>query len=166
MDSIPSAGTGTSSTMNVNGKTFRVSGFSTSNVDLGASISWSLNGDLPTAAPWDGDDEGSALRNGGNMGYISSMGFSESIKTCFKKYADFSGTASRSEYWWFALFGVLVYLCLVIISAASRTPLFIILGLGLLLPSLAVQVRRLRDGGFSGWLALINLIPYLSLIHI
>jgi len=90
------------------------------------------------------------------------MNFSDAIRSCFSKYADFSGTASRPEYWWFALFATLVYLCLFIVAAAFRSPAVFILALGLILPSLAVQVRRLRDGGFSGWLAFLNLVPYVG----
>ena len=89
------------------------------------------------------------------------MSFGESIATCFRKYADFSGRARRSEYWWFALFYGICYVVTVILTAAK--PAFVILllivVLGLLLPLLAAAARRLHDTGRSGWWILIGLIP-------
>jgi uncharacterized membrane protein YhaH (DUF805 family) len=93
------------------------------------------------------------------------MSFSEAIKSCLTKYVDFSGVASRSEYWFFALFLFLCYLGAIILSAAANSVVLLVLFiLALILPSLAAQIRRLRDGGFSPWLALLNLIPYLGAI--
>lgn len=83
------------------------------------------------------------------------MTFTEAIKTCFSKYADFNGRATRSEYWWYVLFLVLVS---VVLSEISTT-LSIIFTVGTLLPSLAVGARRLHDTNRSGWLLLLNLIP-------
>lgn len=83
------------------------------------------------------------------------MTFVESVKTCFSKYADFKGRASRSEYWWYALFIVLVSIAA---SALSDT-VSLLFGLATLLPSLAVAARRLHDTNRSGWLQLIVLIP-------
>jgi len=74
------------------------------------------------------------------------MGFIESIKTCFRKYIDFSGRASRSEYWWFFLFSVIVRLATTWIIGVG-----FIIGLVLLLPSLAVTARRLHDTNRTGW---------------
>ncbi len=84
------------------------------------------------------------------------MTFSESIKTCLLKYATFSGTASRSEFWWFAVFQFLVGVATNMIDAAitpgQESGLFAgIAGLALLLPGLAAAVRRLHDVGRSGW---------------
>ncbi|MBR2863319.1 MAG: DUF805 domain-containing protein, partial [Bacteroidaceae bacterium] len=71
------------------------------------------------------------------------MGFVEAIKTCFSKYATFSGRATRSEYWWWALFTALVSWILFFVF-----PILVpIAGLVFLLPSLAVLVRRLHDTG-------------------
>jgi uncharacterized membrane protein YhaH (DUF805 family) len=86
------------------------------------------------------------------------MTFVESIKTCFSKYADFKGRASRSEYWWFTLFSILVNIAVQILAAAVH-PILAIVMLGLLLPGLAVSVRRLHDTDHSGWFLLIGLIP-------
>lgn len=95
------------------------------------------------------------------------MTFTESIKTCFNKYADFSGRATRSEYWWFVLFIILAYI--VIAALASVIPDIasigiILFGLGTLIPQLAVGVRRLHDLDKSGWWMLISIIPIVSLV--
>ena len=88
------------------------------------------------------------------------MTLTESIKTCFQKYADFEGRARRSEFWWFFLF------CTVSSSILGTIPL---LGqlymLALLIPYLAVLVRRLHDTNRSaGWLLLFLPIAILGLV--
>ncbi len=108
------------------------------------------------------------------------MSFGESIKTCLSKYADFTGRARRSEYWWF-------YLALMIVNWLF---FFVLVGPGyftevgkanpdlgkymigisvvslfsmaLLLPSLAVLVRRLHDTAKSGAYFFIALIPFVG----
>ena len=89
------------------------------------------------------------------------MTFSESIKTCFGKYVDFSGRASRSEYWWFTLFSV-------VSQAVVNFIPFIgwIYALALLLPSLAATARRLHDIDRTAWWMLLYLVPVLSLMAI
>jgi len=88
------------------------------------------------------------------------MTFFESILVCFKKYADFNGRASRSEFWWFALFITLVTSALVYISETLGSVFLI----ATLLPLLAVGTRRLRDVGKSGWWQLYLLIPIGGLV--
>lgn len=88
------------------------------------------------------------------------MNFQESVKTCLTKYADFSGRASRSEYWWFALFIVIGNL---VLSYVSHT-VSLLFALATLLPSIAAVARRLHDTDRSGWLQLLNLIPILGWI--
>ncbi|RTL21703.1 MAG: DUF805 domain-containing protein [Burkholderiales bacterium] len=88
------------------------------------------------------------------------MTFQESIRVCFNKYADFSGRASRSEYWWFFLFSILASLVAGAIGYVASTIVF----LGLLLPSLAAATRRLHDTGKSGWWQLVGLIPVVGFI--
>jgi uncharacterized membrane protein YhaH (DUF805 family) len=84
------------------------------------------------------------------------MDFVGAIKAGFKKYAVFTGTASRSEYWYWVLFTFLVN---IVVSALDATgTLQLIFSLGTLLPSLAVTVRRLRDAGFS-WLWILLPLP-------
>lgn len=86
------------------------------------------------------------------------MTFSDAIKTCFSKYADFKGRASRSEYWWYTLFIVLVSLALGMVNSKISG----VFALATLLPSLAVGARRLHDGNRSGWLLLLGIIPILG----
>jgi uncharacterized membrane protein YhaH (DUF805 family) len=88
------------------------------------------------------------------------MTFQESIRVCFAKYADFSGTASRSEYWWFFLF---VMLGSAAASMVSNT-VGALFTLATLLPSVAVASRRLHDTRRSGWWQLIVLVPVFGLI--
>lgn len=86
------------------------------------------------------------------------MDFKDSIKTCFTKYADFNGRASRPEYWWFILFLVLGGVATAFISDMLN----LLFTLGTLLPSIAAAARRLHDTGRSGWLQLIVFIPIIG----
>lgn len=88
------------------------------------------------------------------------MTFQESIRVCFTKYADFTGTASRSEYWWFILFLALAGAVASVVAPSYGTIFF----LATLLPLLAAGARRLRDSGRSGWLQLIGLVPVAGII--
>ncbi|HVL76186.1 MAG TPA: DUF805 domain-containing protein [Noviherbaspirillum sp.] len=83
------------------------------------------------------------------------MTFIDAIKTCFAKYADFTGRATRSEYWWFFLFVVLGSIA----AGAIADVVHLLFMLATLLPSLAAAARRLHDTGRSGWLLLIGFIP-------
>lgn len=83
-----------------------------------------------------------------------------------KNYVGFSGRATRSEYWWFALINFIITLIIEIIDkVAGIYPLLTaIYSLALLLPSLALSFRRLHDTGRSaGWL-FIGLIPIIGWI--
>ncbi len=88
------------------------------------------------------------------------MTFTDSISTCFKKYATFDGTASVSEFWWFFLFQVLVSLVSQMLGYTIST----IISLAMLLPALAVGCRRLHDTDRSGWWQLLALIPVIGWI--
>jgi uncharacterized membrane protein YhaH (DUF805 family) len=88
------------------------------------------------------------------------MEFTEAIKTCFSKYATFSGRASRSEYWWWTLFVILATLGAAMVSDLLSG----LVSLGTLLPYLAVAARRLHDIGKSGWWQLVGFIPLLGWI--
>jgi uncharacterized membrane protein YhaH (DUF805 family) len=93
------------------------------------------------------------------------MGFADAIRSVFSKYVVFSGRARRSEFWWFFLFAVIVYIVVGIIDAVIGSSILgLIVSLALLLPSLAVNVRRLHDTGRSGWWILIGLIPIIGFI--
>ena len=88
------------------------------------------------------------------------MNIQESARTCFTKYADFTGRASRSEYWWFVLFQVLVSLASSMLGDVVNG----LVMLGLLLPGLAVGARRLHDIGKSAWFLLLWFIPLIGWI--
>ena len=81
------------------------------------------------------------------------MDFVQAIKSCLGQYATFSGRASRSEYWWFFLFQVIV----LIIASVLGDIVNLLVSLALLLPALAVGARRLHDIGRSGWWQLLVL---------
>lgn len=101
------------------------------------------------------DDFGSGSNYGASYGPRSSVGFGEAIQLFFKRYTDFNTRSRRSEYWWAMLFCSLVSLAL---SAILGT-LAYLWSLAILLPTLAVNVRRLHDIGKSGWWYLIILVP-------
>ena len=88
------------------------------------------------------------------------MNFGQAISACLSKYATFTGRARRSEYWWFLLFEFLM------MAAAStiNDKLSGLVSLALLLPALAVGVRRLHDIGRSGWWLLLSLVPVIGWI--
>jgi uncharacterized membrane protein YhaH (DUF805 family) len=88
------------------------------------------------------------------------MNFQEAVKTCFSKYVDFGGRASRSEYWWF----VLAYVIVAIVAGLIHEVVYGLAILAFLLPLLAVGARRLHDIGKSGWWLLLGLIPLVGLV--
>lgn len=98
-----------------------------------------------------------------------------------KRYADFEGRSRRTEYWMFTLFVLIIYAVLAAImflggdigemeSGASPMPpgfwiglgLFALFALAMLIPSIAVQVRRFHDQDRSGWMVLLGFIPYVG----
>jgi len=83
------------------------------------------------------------------------MTFVESILVCFKKYAEFNGRASRSEFWWFALFITLIASAFAYIHETAASVFLI----AVLLPLLAAGARRLNDTGKSPWWQLFLLAP-------
>ena len=87
-------------------------------------------------------------------------GFVESVSAALKGYVKFSGRSGRAEYWWFFLFWLLALLVVGVISETLGT----LVALALLLPNLAVSVRRLHDIGKSGWFYLVNLIPLIGVL--
>lgn len=106
------------------------------------------------------------------------MTFTQSVRTALSGYADFDGRATRPEFWWWTLFVFILSLVLQIVDGAviapllgfsafapeAGNPLSAVAALALLLPSLAVGVRRLRDIGRSGWWLLIALVPIIGLL--
>ncbi|MEE8117985.1 MAG: DUF805 domain-containing protein [Gammaproteobacteria bacterium] len=89
-----------------------------------------------------------------------------------KKYAVFNGRARRKEYWYFVLFNIIISIVFAVIDSATGS-FSAEIGIGLLggiytlavlIPSIAVQVRRLHDTDRSGWWLLISLIPFIGAI--
>jgi uncharacterized membrane protein YhaH (DUF805 family) len=113
------------------------------------------------------------------------VGFVDAVKSCLRQYATFSGRARRSEYWFFRLFYALVFIALFIvllvvagvaggIAGATGSDsvgagggiaivlvyiLVLVVALALLIPSLAVEARRLHDVGRSAWWLLLTFVP-------
>ena len=105
---------------------------------------------------------------------------SQAVVRFWRKFAVFSGRASRSEYWWWQLVvggGMLVLIFVATIVGVTTSPdggdtpgtasiplfiLLIVAGLGLIVPNIAITVRRLHDTNQSGLLYLLTLVPYLG----
>jgi uncharacterized membrane protein YhaH (DUF805 family) len=84
-----------------------------------------------------------------------------------KQYATFSGRARRSEYWYFFLFYIIFTIGLVFIDSllgmsSNLGILSSLFALGMLLPSIAVSVRRLHDTDRSGWWMLLCFVPLIG----
>lgn len=116
------------------------------------------------------------------------MGFTDAVRTAIKeKYATFSGRASRSEYWWFQLFYWVLMVVIVAIAGGlgamftggdmsnMPTVFYIVVGapalvimLGLLVPMLAIQIRRFHDRNMSGWwylgLIVFGVVPFVGVL--
>jgi uncharacterized membrane protein YhaH (DUF805 family) len=89
------------------------------------------------------------------------VSFAEAISVCLSKYATFSGRARRSEYWWFALMaGAVNFIAAIVDNVAGTSILAIVAGLALVLPGLAVSIRRLHDTNRSGWWYLLIFVPF------
>src|ERR1041385_4655713 len=87
-------------------------------------------------------------------------------KRPLQQYADFSGRAPRPEYWWWFLATLIISTIAYIIDnliglkvVGSYGPLYLIVALGLLVPGIAVAVRRLHDTNRTGWWLLAALLP-------
>ena len=89
------------------------------------------------------------------------MGFTESLKTCFGKYAKFDGRASRSEFWYFVLFCFVYFFVAGFllgfsgVSDAAFDGATLVLLIPIFIPSIAVAARRLHDINQSGWMQCI-----------
>ena len=103
---------------------------------------------------------------------IKGIEMEKAIECLTKNYANFSGRASRSEYWYFALFVFIGIVLLMIIDSVTgfydskaNIGLFsTIFKLAIFIPQLAVSVRRLHDVDKSGWWWFIALIPIIGII--
>jgi uncharacterized membrane protein YhaH (DUF805 family) len=121
----------------------------------GGQQQFTTGGEPPLWAPWYG------------------ISFPNAFVRFWKKYVRFDGRASRSEYWWFFLWGIIVSFVLGVIGSFTQdgngdstveTTLSAIWGLATILPQLALQARRLHDTNRSGWWMLIGLIPIVGWI--
>lgn len=99
------------------------------------------------------------------------MSFGAAVKSCFRKYGLFSGRARRSEFWCWILFFVLCSFTTSAIDASAGLltedglgPVNMLATVALLVPTLAVTVRRLHDTGRSGWFYFLSLIPIVGTI--
>lgn len=89
-----------------------------------------------------------------------------------KQYADFNGRARRQEYWMYTLINLLIIGALYVLMFMGGTDggamamvamgLVAIYSMAILIPSVAVAVRRLHDVGKSGWMLLVGLIPFIG----
>lgn len=113
---------------------------------------------------------GAAPAGGGER--LSPTGY---IQKCLKLYADGKGRAGQAEFWWFFLFGVIVYVGGYIADAVMfginpydgqlLMPAFsTVLGLAILCPTFAVMARRLHDAGINGWVAIAAIIPLVAIV--
>jgi uncharacterized membrane protein YhaH (DUF805 family) len=97
------------------------------------------------------------------------MGFMEAISAGFRNYVNFSPRAARWEFWYWVLFSFLAQIVagiidVAIFGTAGAQPISSLLSLALLLPGLAVAIRRLHDTDRSGWWVLLFLIPLVGAI--
>ena len=99
------------------------------------------------------------------------MNFSQSVSTCFQKYLDFKGRASRSEFWYFFLFYIIASFVagwligsFVALLGGSVNVLLVVLSvvfIALFIPALSVTVRRFHDFGVSGWMYCAFIPPFM-----
>ena len=87
----------------------------------------------------------------------------EYFTDALKNYANFSGSATRQQYWMFILFYVIFYICCAVIDGLlGMAALETIFSIALLIPSISITTRRLHDIGKSGWWQLIVLVPIIG----
>ncbi len=96
------------------------------------------------------------------------MSFVDAIRSGFQNYVTFSGRAPRSEYWFWTLFVILLSFAASILDATllgmagNNGPIQGLTSLAVLLPSIAMAVRRLHDRDLSGWWYLLILLPLIG----
>jgi uncharacterized membrane protein YhaH (DUF805 family) len=93
------------------------------------------------------------------------MGFGQAISAGFSNYVNFSGRASRSEYWYWILFIVIADIVAAIIDQALGMQLVTgLFGLVTIIPNIAIAIRRLHDLDRTGWWILLGFIPLIGWI--
>ena len=91
------------------------------------------------------------------------MNSKEAVGSFFGNYTNFSGRATRSEYWWCSLIITLSYILIYIVLMASGKVGVFLIGwffITIFIPSIALLVRRLHDTNRSGWWLLLNCVPF------
>ena len=97
------------------------------------------------------------------------MGPSEAVRSVLANITNFSGRASRSEYWWWVgavILAEIIAGVIAMIMPEVGMVLYVIIIIGAIIPGLAVAVRRLHDTGRSGWWLLLGLVPLLGIVLI
>lgn len=114
----------------------------------------------------------SSVGEGSYSQQSAQVGFTEAVRLGLKRWQDFQGRSTRAEYWWWALCGVLVAVLSQIIDAihGAGPVVYVISMLALMIPGLAVTVRRLHDINRTGWWMLlifgsIVIIPPFILVY-
>ncbi len=105
------------------------------------------------------------------------MGFGEAVGLFFKNYANFQGRSRRAEYWWPALFFFLItiaayFVAGIFVAMGDATAIigglvmivYYLFVLAILVPYIAVGVRRLHDKDMTGWLMLLAIVPFGGLV--
>ena len=107
------------------------------------------------------DSNTDKFENNDNVDDLMAPDFPQAVKTCFKKYFDFKGRASRSEYWYFILFTFLGYGAGFLLGLIAPALLWLlgIFVLAILIPVITVAARRLHDINKSGWYQVLPLPP-------
>lgn len=93
------------------------------------------------------------------------MSFGDAIRATFGNYANFSGRSRRAEYWYFLLFVLLAYAVIMLLVATRPTVgifLSLLFILALIIPGMALNIRRLHDIDHSGWWMLVGFVPLLG----
>jgi uncharacterized membrane protein YhaH (DUF805 family) len=85
-------------------------------------------------------------------------------RVVLEKYADFTGRARRAEYWWFTLANLIAFIVLFILLAIAKifVVLLVIYWIALIVPSIAVTVRRLHDTDKAWYFILFGLVPFVG----
>lgn len=82
-------------------------------------------------------------------------------------YRDFEGRAGRREFWMFALYFSLITLAgvgLVALTKLVMAALILVFWLSIVLPVMALTIRRLHDAGYTGWLLMLIFVPYVGVV--
>ncbi|MEV0636958.1 DUF805 domain-containing protein [Streptomyces sp. NPDC050619] len=90
------------------------------------------------------------------------VSFSEAVQHGLAQTFSWEGRASRSEYWWFILFGIICYAPSIALTIALEFPIVLLVWLFLFVPTLGVFVRRMHDCGRTGWSWFWSVVPLIG----